>query len=389
MAAAWAVPLAGQVGGSAEIQTAGYPRTRVANARHADRSDVRGWASLDFEAGRNDRIGVRGDLVVYAPDRLPAILDGEARLVWRAKRFEVAGGLLRESWGRLPRSEMDMLGAENTPFTLVVPEQRLSQPAVRTTLLLPSVSIDTYVMVGLRARPIPSSGSRLGFALPTRNVFSRAKLDDQAVAVRLSSATSAIEWGAHVFKGLNRRPTFVPQVGTTGIEGVDALYTDVLQVGGDLETVVGDWRLMAEGYRRSGAVDIAGRQRTVGYVTAAAEYQRFGLFGGTFDVFPRVQLTADSRGERADLPFASSIRAGVRLARMQPRHTQVETGYVYDWHLGGHGFSASAETRLFEGPTLTIGARVTAFHSGSTPTVLDVWARDLELLSYVRLEIAP
>lgn len=388
LAAACGASLTAQVGVSAEVQAARYPRARAANTVQADQSDIRGWASLDFEAGRDSRIGVRGDLVVYAPDRLPALVDGEARLVWRTRRWELAGGLLRESWGRLPRSEIDMLGAENTPFSLVVPEQRLSQPAVRSSLLLPGVSIDTYVLFGLRDRPVPSSGSRMNFGLPTRNVARRGELGDQAVAVRLSGTTKAVDWGAHVFKGLNRRPTFVPRVSSAGIGGVDALYTDVLQIGGDTEAILGDWRLMAEGYRRSGAVDIAGRERIMGYVAAAAEYQRFGVFGGRLDVFPRVQFTTDTRGERADLPFASSMRAGVRVAKMSPRHVQVEAGYVYDWHLRGHGVSGSAETRLFEGPTLLIGARVTRFSQGSTPTVLDVWARDLELLGYVRLEIS-
>lgn len=386
MAAASGAPLAGQVGASAEIQMAGYPR--VATGRQADRTDIRGWASLDFEAGRDERISVRGDLVVYAPDRQEALIDGEAKLVWRAGLLEVAGGLLRESWGRLPRSEIDMLGAQNTPFSLAVPEKRLSQPAVRSTLLLPGVSIDTYVMFGSRAQPVPSSGSRVSFGLPTRNAARRGELGDQAVAVRFSGTTKAFDWGAHVFKGLNRRPTFVPRLGSAGISGVDALYTDVLQAGGDLETILGDWRLVAEGYGRSGAVDVVGRERTMGYVAAAVEYQRFRLFGSTFDAFPRVQLTTDTRGERADLPFASSIRAAVRVARMQPRPVQVEMGYLYDWRFHGHGASASVETRLFEGPTMTIGGRVTGFSPGSTPTVLDVWTRDLELLSYVRLEIS-
>jgi len=145
---------------------------------------------------------------------------------------------------------------------------------------------------------------------------------------------------------------------------------------------------MAEGFSRVGAVDVTGQEQTYGHVAAAAEYQRLGAFDGAYDVIPRFEVTVDTRGDRADLPFGSSIRAGMRVATTQLLPVQVEMGYSYDWAFGGHGVMASAEKRLAESPTMTLGFRFTTFSAGDKPSVLDIWERDLELSSYVRIELS-
>jgi hypothetical protein len=372
---------------SAELQAAAYPR--AASNRAADDSAIRGWASLGIDGVRHANVDLRGDLMIYALQDRRAFVDGEARLTWRAGAVEIAGGLLRESWGRAANSQLDTLGAQNTLFSVVHPQARLSQPTVRATLFLAGLSIDLYALAGHRAQPVPSSNSRLGFGVPTRDVVDRGALGNQSLAARLSGTKHQFDWSAHAFKGLNRRPTFVPHFAVDNAAPVvDAVYTDVLQIGGDMETTSGDWRLLAEGFSKRGAADITGQQRAYGHVAAAAEYQRFGAFGGAYDIIPRVQLTTDTRGDRADLPFASSVRAGVRVGNTQVRAVQIEMAYSYDWSLRGHGVIASGEKKLGEHPTLLIGGRVTAFSPGARPSVLDIWTRDLELHTYVRLDIS-
>jgi hypothetical protein len=214
-------------------------------------------------------------------------------------------------------------------------------------------------------------------------------LGDGAVAIRLSGTRRAVDWAVSAFKGLNRRPTFVPRFSLDGrVTNVDAVYTEVLQIGAELETTVRDFRLVGEGFSRRGAMDISGRRLNYGHISAAAEYQRFGAFGGGYDVIPRLQVVADTREDRADLPFASSVRAGVRFSRPQIRAAHLEVAYSYDWSLRGHGFIGSAEKRLGESPLVVIGGRITAFSAGARPGVLDLWTRDLELLTYARIEIS-
>jgi hypothetical protein len=382
-----AASAAAQISVSSEVQGAAYPHD--ARGRSAEESDLRGWASVEYDRRLRDDVIVRGDAVVYAAGQRSPLVDGEAMLAWRGKRVEIAGGLLRERWGRFTNSELDTLGPMNTLFSLVEPELRLSQPTVRTTLFFHGVSIDAYALIGRRAQPVPGVDRRFGFGVPARDVAERGHLGDQAVAVRVSGTKPSFDWGAHVFGGLNRRPTFVPRFGPNAeLAAIDGISTEILQVGGEVDTTVADWHFLAEGFSRVGAVNVTGQKQTYSYVATAAEYQRLGAFDGAYDVIPRFEVTVDTRGDRADLPFGSSIRAGMRIATTQLLPMQVEMAYSYDWAFRGHGIIASAEKRLAESPTMTLGFRFTTFAAGDKPSVLDIWKRDLELSSYVRIELS-
>jgi hypothetical protein len=387
-AALWlpAVASAGQVSFSSEIQTALYPQTPV--QRPAAGSDVRGWSSLEANRSLLKNVDFRGDLVVYGSNRRRALVDGEAMLVWRGTDLEVAAGLLRERWGRFPDSALDVLGPSNTVFSMVEPELRLTQPTLRTTVSLSGVSLDVYALAGNRRQPIPESDGRFGFGVAARDVSPRGRMGDQALAVRVSGTQVDVDWSAHVFGGRSRKPTFVPRFTAAGLAGVDAVYSEMLQVGGEVETTRADWRFLAEGFARRGALDVFGRERTYGYVAAAAEYQRLGAFHGAYNLIPRFELMADTRGNAADVPFASSLRGGMRVAQTGLRPVQVDVAYVFDWAVRGHGVIASAEKTLAEAPTLKLGFRVTGFSAGTRPGVLDVWKDDVELYSYVRVEMS-
>jgi hypothetical protein len=375
-----------QVSVSSELQGAAYPHEAL--GRPADASDLRGWASVDYDGRLREDVVVRGDVVIYAAGHERPLVDGEATIAWRRRRVEVAGGLLRERWGRFTNSELDTLGPMNTLFSLVEPQLRLSQPAVRTTLSFEGVSVDAYALIGRRAQPVPGIERRFGFGVPARDIAQRGRLGDQAIAVRVSGTRPALDWGAHVFTGLNRRATFVPRFGPHGLTAIDGVSTDIVQVGGEVDTTVADWRFLAEGFSRFGAIDVTGQEQTYGHVATAAEYQRLGAFDGNYDVIPRFEVTVDTRGDRADLPFGSSIRAGMRVATTQLLPVQVEAAYSYDWAFRGHGVIASVEKRLAESPTMTLGFRFTKFSAGDKPSVLDIWKRDLELSSFVRIELS-
>jgi hypothetical protein len=384
---ATAASAAAQVSVSSELQGAAYPHE--ARGRAAEESDLRGWASVDYDGHLRDDVVVRGDVVVYAAGHGRQLVDGEATLAWRGKRLEVAGGLLRERWGRFTNSELDTLGPMNTLFSLVEPELRLSQPAVRTTVFFEGMTVDAYALLGRRAQPVPGVERRFGFGVPSRDVAERGRLGDQAIALRVSGTRPALDWGAHVFSGLNRRPTFVPRFGPNAqLAAIDGISTEILQVGGEVDTTVRDWRFLAEGFSRFGAIDVMGREQTYSHVATAAEYQRLGAFDGNYDVIPRFEVTVDTRGDRADLPFGSSIRAGMRVATTQLLPVQVEAAYSYDWAFRGHGVIASAEKRLAESPTMTLGFRFTKFSAGDKPSVLDIWKRDLEFSSFIRVELS-
>ena len=378
---------AGQLTVATEVTGAGYPREP--ENRAAIGGELRGWSSIEFENPIGKGVEFSGDLLVYWSNEREALLDGEARIAWRGDGAALAAGLLRERWGRFTDSPLDPLGPANTPFTLVEPELRLAQPTVRGSLFFGAVSVDVYTLIGHRAQPLPDSDGRLGFGVETTDVAHRGALGDQAVAARVSGTGVSLDWAAHVYGGLNRRPTFVPRFTPDGRFGsVDAVYTEIVQVGGELETTRADWRFLGEGFTRTGAIDVTGQDRTYTYLAGAAEYQRLGAFDGAYNIIPRLEVMADTRGDRADIPFASSARAGLRVAQTRRLPLQAEMAYAYDWAFQGHGAIASIEKELAEAPTVTLGFRFTAFSKGQTPSILDVWRDDLELYGFIRVELS-
>lgn len=376
-----------QLSASTEIQGAFYPRDP--EARPAIDSEIRGWSSVEFDRTVRKNLDFQGDVIVYGSNQREALVDGEAMLAWRGPKVALAGGLLRERWGRFSDSSLDPLGPANTPFSLVDPELRLSQPTIRTTVFLEGVTVDAYALVGHRRQPLPESDGRFGFGVPTRDVVQRGGMADQALAFRVSGTQVNVDWSAHVFGGLSRRPTFVPRfTAESGFTSVDAVYTQIVQAGGELETTRADWRFLGEGFVRDGAVNVTGQEQTYVSMTAAAEYQRLGAFNGAYNIIPRFEFGADSRGDQADIPFGSSLRAGIRIAQTRQLPVQVEAGYLYDWAFRGHGFRGSVEKGLAESPTLNIGFRFTSLSTGGKPSVLDIWHDDLELFTYVRVELS-
>jgi len=382
-----AAGIAGQISAAAEVQGAVYPLEPV--GRTAIDSEIRGWASVDYNGSLRKNIDFSGDVIVYSSNQRRAIVDGEAKVTWRGQKAALAAGLLREQWGRFVDSPLDPLGPANTPFSLVYPERRLSQPTVRGTMFFKGASLDVYALVGDRQQPLPESDERFGFGVTTTDGVRRGALGGQALAVRVSGTQPALDWSAHVFAGLSRRPTFVPRFTTDGrLAGIDAVYTDILQVAGEAETTRADWRFLGEGFVRDGAVDVTGQERTYAYVAAAAEYQRLGAFDGAYNFIPRFELMVDTRGDRADIPFASAVRAGMRVATTSLRPMQVEAGYAYDWAFRGYGIMAAIEKTLAETPTVNLGFRFTTFSAGSTRSILDVWQDDRELFAFVRIEVS-
>ena len=394
VAAAFAIMLsipaagaAGQLSVASEVQGALYPREPAGRA--AIGNEVRGWASLEYERSFREGLDVRGDVVVYGSNQRRALVDGEARLDWRGARAALAAGLLRERWGRFTDSPLDPLGPANTPFSLVDPEQRLSQPAIRATAFFDRLSVDVYGLIGRRRQPLPDSDGRFGFGVGIIDVVHRGAMGDQALAVRVSSSEPALDWAAHVFGGLNRRPTFVPRFTPDArLAAVEAVYTEILQIGGELETTRADWRFLAEGFGRRGAPDVTGREQQYGYVAAAAEYQRFGAFDGAYNLIPRFEFLADTRGDKADIPFASAVRAGVRIASTRLHAVQVDVAYSYDWAFRGHGALGAVEKTFAESPTVVLGFRFTAIAAGSRRSVLDIWEDDLELFAFLKIELS-
>ena len=290
--------------------------------------------------------------------------------------------------GPLPDSPLDPLGPANTPFSLVDPEIRLSQPTIRQRRSSTACRSTSTRSIG-RPRgsrcPRATAASALG---RRRTTCGGGRLGDPGAGgpclrerARRSTGPSCLR---RAQPPADLRPAF--HAGATG--GVDAVYTEVLQIGGEARDDAGGLALFAEGFGRRGALDVTGRERTYGYVAAAAEYQRLGAFGGAYNLIPRFEFMADTRGDRADIPFASVGRAGMRIATTQLLPVQVDVGLFSRLGVSRPRRHGAVEKALAESPTVNIGLPVHGLLRGAKRSILDIWKDDLELLRLPSVELS-
>jgi hypothetical protein len=352
-----------------------------------DQVDSRGWVKIDGQNSFLKDGRLRFDMILYGLNHQKEnFFDGEAVVIFPFKYLELTTGLFRESWGRLENSPLDVLGPSNTIFSLVNPQLRLSQKTIKARFFLGNVTADFYGLTGRRPQPLPDPDRRFGFGVPTNHLVENEAQD--AHAVRISSTLATLDWALHYFSGISPRPTFIPEVNPSlGVVAVAAVYNEIVQWGGELETTVADWRFAVEGFSRSGQVNALGGKQTYQYYGVLSEYQLFGMGNGTYDLIVRLEGTADTREDKADIPFASSGRFGMRVVGTSVTPMQIELSYLYDWILLGYGATASIEKKIGASEQLTLGAGVTYFSNGETPSVLDRWEQDFEINTFLRVEI--
>ena len=237
---------AGQISVSSEVQARPIRVTRRTHGRRGRTCAAGHRSTTTAPSGR--RVDFRGDVVVYGANGRDAFVDGEAMLVWRGterrgsrRAAARAVGPVHQLRARRPRSGEHALFARRAG---AAPEPADHQ----SDGLLRRLSVDMYALAGRRRQPLPDSEGRFGFGVPRVTSPHAA-----AWAIRRSRCASRAPSRRRLGRTCLRRPqppadiraALQPERGTGG---VDAIYTEMLQVGGELETTRADWRLMAEGF---------------------------------------------------------------------------------------------------------------------------------------------
>ena len=168
-------------------------------------------------------------------------------------RIEVAGGLLRERWGRFANSQLDTLGPMNTLFSLVEPEQRLSQADDQNDGIL-----RCHLGRCLCARG-PARATRSRDRRPVRVRRPGTGRRRARPHGRSGGGGSGLRYarprltGAHTFSaasaaGQRSCPRFGPNAELAAVDGIS---TEILQIGGELETTRADWRFSPRAFHAS------------------------------------------------------------------------------------------------------------------------------------------
>ena len=272
-------------------------------------AEFRGWASVEYDRSLLKNVDFSGDVVVYGSNGRRALVDGEAKVVWRGAEGRAGGRSPSRTLGTLHR--LPARPARPGQHAVLAGRSRESLQSAGDPghgVLRWRFSVDVYALIGSRRAAAPRERRPLRLRRRDRTMCSaRRPGQSGARRPRLGHGADARLGGPCLWRPqppADLRPAFTADA---RLAGVDAVYTEILQVGGEAGDDARGLALPRRGLRPPRR---ARRDRTRTGPTAmsprAAEYQRLGAFGGAYNLIPRFEFMADTRGDRADIPFASA-----------------------------------------------------------------------------------
>lgn len=227
------------------------PTTEIRTRLFAERRDEFGSHLRLVVSGHVDGLLVRVRAGADAAhDVIVRPLDLYADLVW--PRVEVRVGASRIVWGRLDEFQpTDVVNPLDLSRFLLEgrTEARMAVGLVRGRVFLPgSATLDIIGVPGFRAGRFdqldePTSPFNLNL-VPPALVDRRSPsfgADSLQGGGRLTATTGRVDWGATVYRGLRSFPTL-----TVRPEALTETFPRFTMVGGDFETVRGQWGVRGE-----------------------------------------------------------------------------------------------------------------------------------------------
>ena len=157
-------------------------------------------------------------------------------------------------------------------------------------------------------------------------------------AIRYSHSLGPVDFGVSGFVGTNRKPSFI--FNNTNLPNATALipyYSQIRQVGLDLQVTLESSLLKLEAIRRKGALNadcVVLNENCVeedySAYTIGGEYTFYSVFESDSDITALGEWNYDSRGSRATEDLEHDVFLGLRWALNDTQDTEFVLGYVGD-----------------------------------------------------------
>ncbi|MGB2222564.1 hypothetical protein [Neptunomonas sp.] len=234
-------------------------------------------------------------------------------------------------------------------------EDKLGQPLLKLSLVSDMGIFDVYILPGFREQT--SAGSHGRFRLPIvldndDATYESSQKDKHVdVVLRWSHSTGPFDLGAYVFKGTNREAVLNSQLEGSELKLVP-YYTQMTQVGGDLQYTSGNWLWKAEGIWRDT------KEHTLRATQTGFEYTFYGIANSAIDMGMLAEYSWDSDGEKSSRLFQNDLSIGVRFGMNDVQSTEVLMGLTYDLDYHSTSFGLEASRRLGNSWKLSLDARI-------------------------------
>jgi hypothetical protein len=223
----------------------------------------------------------------------------------------------------------------------------LGQPMVRLGWQGLAARLDLFYLPWMPERRFRSPAERLNNAVsvdddpmwPTaREAF------EPGFAMRASGTFDAFDVGAYVFRGLNRRPTFVPDADGT----LRPSYAMATQYGFDGQWIWRDLILKGELRHATEAPQTTGTFSPETAWAVGGEYAFYGLADTTAEVAAFVEYAHSSQGSTSLNIYQDDLLIGARVQVNDFRSTELRIALVHDTEFGSNVIEADLLTRVSE-----------------------------------------
>jgi hypothetical protein len=319
---------------------------------------------------------------------------GDVReLIWHkvADEYELKVGVGKVFWGVTESAHLVDIVNQTDGLESLDGEEKLGQPMVQLLLERDWGNLDLFVLPFHREREFAGPDARLssGFEFADAMYESDNEESNVDIAVRFDSYIDELEYAVSFFHGNSREPMLAYD--PVAVELVP-YYSELTQVGLEFQYLNEGWAWKFEGVHREGlpgdfAYQAAGVSAALNpdcltcvvsnpypgvelvitedesyFATAAGfEYTQVGIFETRIDLGWVVEHLYDSRQEDASLAaFEHDVLLATRWAANDEADSTLLAGVMYDYEYEEYSLSFEGNTRLMDGLSVEVEARVFA-----------------------------
>ena len=291
-------------------------------------------------------------------------------LIWNklTDDYELKLGIGKVFWGVTESAHLVDIINQSDSVESIDGEQKLGQPMVQVLLEREWGNLDLFVLPYFRERTFAGAGARLSPGLDYADAIYESADEESNVdvAARWSHYWDELEYAVSVFHGTSRDASIGFLVGPAGVR-LQPFYPQISQLGVELQYLDEGWAWKFEGMHREGTpenVEGGGYlSSTDSYFATAAgfEYTQVGIWETRIDLGWVVEHIYDSRQEKAGFgAFEHDMLLATRWAANDDADSTLLAGVVYDYEYEDYSLSIEGNTRLFDGLSLALEARVFA-----------------------------
>lgn len=304
-------------------------------------------------------------------------------LIWHkvADEYELKVGVGKVFWGVTESAHLVDIVNQTDGLESLDGEEKLGQPMVQLLLERDWGNLDLFVLPYHREREFAGPDGRLSSGAKFADAIYESN-DEEAnidVAVRFDSYVDEFEYAVSFFHGNSREPSI----------GADAVankalpyYPTISQLGLEFQYLNEGWAWKFEGIHRDGMPEATiglpdgsfqsvlnhplggltvGKEASYFATAAGFEYTQVGIFETRIDLGWVVEHIYDSRQEDASTTaFEHDVLLATRWAANDEADSTLLAGVMYDYEYEEYSLSIEGNTRLMDGLSVEVEARVFA-----------------------------